>query len=78
MTADPKTTSAAQHFYCIRIAEKPGTPCAICEQSTGVGPVGYQHDDPVCDRCLLDGVPAFTAVSSPGLAVEHAFLALGP
>ncbi len=54
MTAEPKTSSESQHLYSIRIATKLSTTCAICDQATGAGPVGYQNDDPVCDRCLLD------------------------
>ncbi len=42
-------------LYSIRIAEAPGTLCAVCgEQKTGLGPVGYMDDDPICDLCLLE------------------------
>ncbi len=47
MSAEPKMTSETtenDHRYSIRIAKRPGTPCAICEQPTGEGPVGYRDD----------------------------------
>ncbi len=55
--------------YSIRIAEHPGTPCVVCGEATGSGPVGYRDEDPICDRDLLEGcnrlgmVMALVAVS---------------
>ncbi len=57
MAADPKKTSETirtQHLYNIRIAHEPGTPCAICEEATGSGPVGNRDDEAVCDTCILN------------------------
>lgn len=42
------------HFYSIRVADDPGSPCATCKRPTGHGPVGYRGDVPVCDVCLLE------------------------
>ncbi len=50
----PVATSTAEPRYSICLAESPGTPCALCLESTGAGPVGYRDEDPICDRCLLD------------------------
>ncbi len=37
----------------IRIAKTPGT-CAVCRKhNTGIGPVGYSGEEPICDLCLL-------------------------
>ncbi len=40
--------------YTIRLAKSPGT-CAVCREDTGVGPVGYLDESPICDLCLLEG-----------------------
>ncbi len=40
--------------YSIRLAKSPGT-CAVCrDQDTGIGPVGYLDESPICDLCLLE------------------------
>ncbi len=56
MVAKSKSSEspAVDHRYSIRVAEKPGVPCAICECPTGVGPVAYRDDEPICDLCALD------------------------
>ena len=41
--------------YSIRITDEANTPCAICSEPTGNGPVGHFEDAPVCDRCLDGG-----------------------
>ena len=42
-------------LYSIRVADSRGSLCAACcKQETGVGPVGYMDDEPICDLCLLE------------------------
>ena len=41
--------------YSIRITEEADTPCAICSEPAGSGPVGHFEDSPICDRCLDEG-----------------------
>ncbi len=45
---------AAQSTYAIRVLRSPGVPCATCGAETGMGTVGHDSDDPVCDRCMLE------------------------
>ncbi len=51
--APPVSTGTSQPSYSIRLAEEGGTPCALCLEATGTGPVGYLDKKPVCDMCLL-------------------------
>lgn len=46
-------TDLATEDYCIRLATRPGRPCAECRAITGVGPVGHRNGRPICDECLL-------------------------
>ncbi len=49
----PETVKAEEPRYSIRIAKTPGT-CAVCRKhDTGIGPVGYSGEEPICDLCLL-------------------------
>ncbi len=65
--------------YSIRVASDPGTPCVICGEATGAGPVGYRGEDPICDRDLLESchvlgmVMALVAVARASAAamMEH-------
>ena len=72
----PVSIAATEPLYSIRLADRPGTACALCLEPTGAGPVGYLEDDPVCDRCLLDScsqlgmVLALVAVTREYAAVE--------
>ncbi len=45
---------AGHSTYAIRVLRSPGVPCATCGAETGMGAVGHDGDDPVCDRCLLE------------------------
>ena len=40
--------------YSIRIADRPGSPCARCSTPTGHGPIGDYADSPLCDRCVFE------------------------
>ncbi|MCP3957431.1 MAG: hypothetical protein GY719_06230 [bacterium] len=51
----PECLSAEDPRYNIRVADQPGTPCALCEAPTGAGPAGTLDEQTVCDRCLLEG-----------------------
>ena len=47
---------AGEAGYSIRFAEGGGALCAVCGRcETGAGPVGCLDDEPICDRCLLEG-----------------------
>ncbi|NJL27047.1 MAG: hypothetical protein HC897_03770 [Thermoanaerobaculia bacterium] len=41
--------------FSIRLAERGGVECSICGELTGSGPVGCSDDEPICDRCLIEG-----------------------
>ena len=72
----PVSTQVSEPRYSIRLAESPGTGCALCLEPTGAGPVGYVDSEPVCDRCLLEHcvelgmVLALVAVTREYAAVE--------
>ena len=58
LEAPPPAAPAPSHQrYSIRLAEKPGTPCAACLEPTGTGPVGFLGEEPICDVCLLRDSP---------------------
>lgn len=40
--------------FNIRLAAKPGTPCAVCHLPTGAGPVAHRGHEAICDLCLLN------------------------
>ncbi len=51
-----RSKSAGKPLYTIREgASRSSTCCACGREVTGGGPVGYRGEQPVCDRCLLDG-----------------------
>ena len=41
--------------FSIRLAERGGAECDICGEPTGTGPIGCCEDEPICDRCLIEG-----------------------
>ena len=41
--------------FSIRLAEKAGAVCSICDEPTGSGPIGCCEGEPICDRCLIEG-----------------------
>ncbi len=50
----PETVKADEPRYSIRIARTPGTRAVCRKQDTGIGPVGYSGEEPICDLCLLE------------------------
>ncbi|NJL27194.1 MAG: hypothetical protein HC897_04540 [Thermoanaerobaculia bacterium] len=50
-SADP----AIRPRFSIRLADRGGAECSVCGELTGSGPIGCSDDEPICDRCLIEG-----------------------
>ncbi len=75
-TPAPEGTMAEEPRYSIRIAKTPGT-CAVCRtQDTGIGPVGYSGEEPICDLCLLEDSTDLGMILAL-IAVVRAFATIG-
>jgi len=53
--SDRSANPAIRPRFSIRLADRGGAECSICGELTGSGPVGCSDDEPICDRCLIEG-----------------------